>query len=85
MITPVLDRIFIRLNKDDAASSGGIILLDDYQQSQNIGIVESIGPLVNSVKKGDKILFHEFDDLPSHDPEVIVVRENSVLGVFEND
>ncbi len=85
MITPVLDRIFIRLDKDDTAASGGIILLDDYQQSRNIGMVESIGPLVTSVKKGDKILFHDFDDLPSHNPEIIVVRESSVLGVFEND
>lgn len=84
MITPVSDRIFVRLEPDNAAQ-GGIIIPDDYHRSRNRGQVESTGPLVTSVKTGDKVLFHMFDELPTPDPDIVVVRENSILGVIEND
>ena len=38
-----------------------------------------------NVKKGDKVLFHRFDELPTHDADLVVVRENSILGVYENE
>ena len=47
--------------------------------------VESIGEDVKSVKVGDKVLFHIWDELPTYDPDVVVVRENSLLGVFEDE
>jgi hypothetical protein len=40
---------------------------------------------VKSVKVGDKVLFHVWDELPTYDPDVVVVRENSLLGVFEDE
>lgn len=80
MIKAVLDRVFVRVERNEK-TSGGIILVEDT--SDNIGIVETAGPEVTSVKPGDKVLFHKFDDLPSSDPAVVVVRESSILGVFE--
>ena len=85
MINAVSDRIFIRLEPDKNITSGGVILLDDYHQAENIGVVESIGTQVSTVKVGDKVLFHRFDDLPTPDDNVVVVRESSILGVFENE
>ena len=85
MINAVSDRIFIRLEPECSTSSGGIILVDDYHHTINIGVVESIGSLVNSVKIGDKVLFHKFDELPTHDADLVVVRENSILGVYEDE
>ena len=85
MIKAIKDRIFIRLDKSDNKTAGGLLLLEDETHPPSIGTVESIGNEVTSVAVGDKVLFHIFDDLPSHDKEVVVVRENSILGVFEND
>lgn len=85
MINAVSDRVFIRLEPEATATSGGIILVDDYHHTRNIGEVESVGSLVTSVKKGDKVLFHRFDELPTHDADLVVVRENSILGVYENE
>ena len=85
MINAVADRIFIRLAPDTTATSGGIILVDDYHHTRNIGIVESVGSSVVSVKVGDKVLFHAFDELPTPDSDLVVVRENSILGVYENE
>ncbi len=85
MVKPIKDRIFIRLEPDKEKTEGGIIIVDDYHKNRNIGTIEEIGPDVRSVLKGEKVLFHPFDELPTYDPEIVVVRENSILGVFEND
>ena len=85
MIKAISDRVFIRLDPEKSATDAGIILMDDYHQSRNIGTVESVGSEVSSVKKGDKVLFHMFDELPSNNKEIVVVRENSILGVFEDE
>ena len=85
MINAVSDRVFIRLEPEATATSGGIILVDDYHHTRNIGVVESIGNSVTSVKTGDKVLFHQFDELPTPDTDLVVVRENSILGVYEDE
>lgn len=84
MVNAIMDRVFIRLEKEEK-TKGGIILADTIENTRNIGIVESIGSDVTSVKIGDKVLFHAFDELPTYDPDVVVVRENSILGVFEDE
>lgn len=85
MIKAISDRIFIRLDAKRDKTAGGIILNDDYHQSRTVGTVESVGSAVTSVKVGDRVLFHIWDELPTYDENVVVVRENSILGVFEND
>ena len=85
MISAINDRVFIRLEPENTATLGGIILVDDYHHTRNIGVVESIGNSVTSVKEGDKVLFHQFDELPTPDADLVVVRENSILGVYENE
>ena len=85
MVKAVMDRVFIRLDSKPAATEGGIFFTDDHDGERTIGTVESIGPEVNCVSPGERVLFHVFDELPSYDPEVVVVRQNSILGVFEND
>lgn len=84
MVNAIMDRVFIRLDTK-TATTGGILLPETIEQRNNVGTVESIGPEVQSVKVGDRVLFHVFDDLPSHDKDVIVVRESSLLGVFEDE
>ncbi len=80
---PVTDRVAIRLLPQETVSNGGIILSDDALKPRNVGVVEAIGPLVRAdIKVGDTVLFHCFDDLPTYDPEVVMVRDNSLLGVF---
>ena len=84
-INAIMDRVFIRLEKQKEQTDGGIILTDSHENDKTIGIVESAGPDVKSVKVGDKVLFHIFDELPSYDPEVVIVRERSLLGVFVDE
>lgn len=76
----VSDRIFVRLEQEESKS--GLVFLSDEMRPRSIGVVESVGPLVTSVQIGDKVLFHAFDELPSYDENVVVIRENSLLGVY---
>ena len=85
MVRAVMDRVFIRLEKKETATKGGIILTETAEQDRTVGTVESIGDDVKSVKVGDRVLFHIWDELPTYDPDVVVVRENSLLGVFEDE
>lgn len=85
MIQAVADRVFIKLPPEKEKTDGGVIVPREGPNERTIGTVISVGEQVLSVKVGDKVLFHIFDDLPTPDKDIIVVRENSILGVVEND
>lgn len=81
----IMDRVFIRLEKDNS-TKGGIILPESIEKPRTIGIVESVGEKVSAeVRVGDKVLFHIFDELPTYDQDVVVVRESSILGVITDE
>jgi co-chaperonin GroES (HSP10) len=86
MVRAILDRVFIRLDKKETATKGGIFLPETVDAERNIGVVEGIGDDVKAdIKIGDRVLFHPFDELPTYDPDVVVVRESSLLGVIEDE
>ncbi len=81
---PVTDRVAIRLEPKEERTKGGIIVADTIEKPRTTGIVEGIGPNVRAdIKIGDRVLFHCFDELPTYDPDVVMVRDMSLLGVFE--
>ncbi|MBR3676176.1 MAG: co-chaperone GroES [Alphaproteobacteria bacterium] len=87
-IQAIMDRVIIRLDKAQEKSEGGIILADDIKENvRNIGVVESIGSDVKSVKVGDRVVFHAFDELPTlnNDPDLVVLRERGLMGVICDD
>lgn len=86
MVTRAIgDRVFIRLEAKENKTTGGLYLPEISETDRTIGIVESAGEKVTVVKAGDRVLFHIFDELPSNDPDVVVVRENSLLGIIEDE
>ena len=79
-LQPIMDRVLIRLETFKKQTDGGVLLTDESQQQPTIGVVENIGEDVKSVKIGDKVYFHIFDELPSLEEGLVVVRERSLLG-----
>lgn len=81
---PVTDRVVVRLEPRAEKTDGGIIVAGGIEKPRTVGVVEGIGPEVTAdVKIGDKVLFHCFDELPGIDDEVVVIRDNSLLGVID--
>ena len=86
MVKAIMDRVFIKLDEPEKVS--GIILSEDVTNPRNIGRVVSVGPEVHSVKVGDRVIFHVFDELPVEVPtvdDIVAVREFSLLGVIEDE
>ena len=58
-IKPLADRV---VAKKDAAleQTASGILLGDAKEKQNTAVIESVGPDVKNLKKGDRILYREY-------------------------
>ena len=56
----IMDRVLIRLETNSHKTEGGILLTDDATPTRTVGVVESVGENVHSVKIGDKVLFKVF-------------------------
>ena len=77
MYKAITDRIIIKL--DTATENKADFYI--RPESNNCGVVISVGDKVREVKVGDKIIFHQFDELPLPEKGLAAVREKSVLGV----
>ncbi len=94
-LTPLEDRIIVKVSMVEKVTAGGIIIPETAQVSGNLrGVVVAVGkgkrnkkgvvrPL--DVKKGDEVLFSEFvgtkTDLGGQ--EVCILRESEILGRVE--
>ena len=78
---PVGDKIFIRL-KEDKKSSLFLTPFTLQKNKANQGEVLAVGDLVQSVQKGDEVMFHPFDDLETPSQDIVVIREKSLLAIL---
>jgi co-chaperonin GroES (HSP10) len=75
----IMDRVFIKPDE----KKQGLIIIQDNDETKT-GVVVSKGDEVKSVKVGDRVIFFKWDDLPALDG-LIAVRENSLLGIIEDE
>ena len=75
----IIDRVFIKPDENKQ----GLIIIQDNDETKT-GVVVSKGDEVKSVKVGDRVIFFKWDDLPALDG-LIAVRENSLLGIIEDE
>ena len=57
-IKPLADRVVAKKDAATSTTASGI-LLGEAKEKPNTATVESIGPDVKSIKKGDRILYRE--------------------------
>jgi chaperonin GroES len=95
-IRPLHDRVVIRRMEEERKSAGGIVLPDSATEKPILGEVLAVGPgkiLDNGevrhlqVKVGDKVLFGKYAGtevkLSLGDKEVLVMREDDLMGIVE--
>ena len=79
MLKAIADRIIVKLQNENE----GKILYEPEPKFTNVGIVQSVGDMVRGIKPGDKVVFHLFDELPLPEKGLAVIRQKSLLGVWE--
>ncbi|MFZ1360432.1 MAG: co-chaperone GroES [Candidatus Saccharimonadales bacterium] len=83
-IKPLADRVVAVREEAKAQTASGIYLPDTAKEKPVYATVEAIGPDVNGIKKGDKIVYKEYSttELKVGETEYIIVREEDVLATL---
>ena len=93
-IRPLHDRIIVKRLEEERKTASGIVIPDTAAEKPDQGEVIAIGtgrikedgnvrPL--NVKVGDKVLFGKYSaqTVKVHGEELLVIREDDVMGVLE--
>jgi chaperonin GroES len=61
-VTPLTDRVLVKLEKSETVTTGGIIIPDTAQEKTQIGVVIAVGDdkEVIKVKAGDKVMYDKY-------------------------
>ena len=80
---PLKDRIVAVVEKPLEKTKSGI-LLGDAKEKPSYAVVESVGPEVKEVKKGDKIIYKEYSqsEIKMDEKDYVIVKEEDVLAIL---
>jgi chaperonin GroES len=93
-IRPIHDRVVIKRLEEERKTASGIVIPDTAAEKPDTGEVLAVGKgkvtpegkvLPVSVKPGDKVLFGKYSGqtVKVEGQEVLVVREEDIMGVIE--
>ena len=82
-IKPLADRVVAKKEAATTTTASGI-LLGEAKEKPNTAIVESVGPDVKNVKKGDRILYREYSatEIKLDGTEYLIVKEEDILATI---
>ncbi len=82
-LKPLGDRVVAKKEEPQTMTKSGI-LLGEAKEAPSYAVVESVGPDVKTVKKGDKIIYKQYSttDIKLDEVDYIVVKEEDVLAVL---
>lgn len=82
-LTPLKDRVVAKIEKPLEKTKSGI-LLGEAKEKPAYAVVESVGPEVKSVKKGEKIVYKEYSttEIRVDDTDYIILKEEDILATL---
>lgn len=82
-LKPLQDRV-VALKEQPMETTKSGILLGEAKEAPAYAIVESVGPDVKTVKKGDKIVYKNYSttDVKIEDKDYIILKEEDVLATL---
>lgn len=82
-LKPLKDRVVAVVEKPLEKTKSGI-LLGEAKEKSAYAVVESVGPDVSGVKKGDKIVYKEYSttEIKIDDKDYIILKEEDVLATL---
>ncbi len=82
-IKPLADRVVAKKDAAVEQTASGI-LLGEAKEKQNTAIVESVGPDVKNVKKGDRILYRDYSasEIKYDNTDYLIIKEEDILATL---
>ncbi len=82
-LKPLADRVVATKEQPLEKTKSGI-LLGDAREKPAYAVVESVGPDVKSIKKGDKIIVKDYSatELKIDDKDYLIVKEEDILATL---
>jgi chaperonin GroES len=82
-IKPLADRVVAKKDAATSTTASGI-LLGEAKEKSTTATVESIGPDVKNIKKGDRILYREYSatEIKYDGKDYLIVKEEDVLATL---
>lgn len=82
-IKPLKDRVVATKQAPQEKTKSGI-LLGESKEKPAYAIVESVGPEVKEIKKGDKIVYKEYSttNITIDDTDYIIIDEKDILATL---
>jgi chaperonin GroES len=86
-VKPLLDRVMVKLEKNEAKTAGGIIIPDTAQEKTQQGVVVEIGDDkdVIKVKPGQKVMYDKYagTQIKIDGEEHLILKMSDILAVVE--
>jgi chaperonin GroES len=86
-VIPLLDRVMVKLEKNEAKTAGGIIIPDTAQEKTQQGVVVEIGDdkEVIKVKPGQKVMYDKYagTQIKIDGEEHLILKMSDIIAVVE--
>jgi chaperonin GroES len=86
-VKPLLDRVMVKLEKNEAKTAGGIIIPDTAQEKTQQGVVVEIGDdkEVIKVKPGQKVMYDKYagTQIKIDGEEHLILKMSDIIAVVE--
>jgi chaperonin GroES len=82
-IKPLADRVVAKKEEALEKTASGI-LLGEAKEKPNYATVQSVGPDVKTVKKGERILFREYSatEVRVNETDYLIIKEEDILATL---
>ena len=82
-LKPLKDRVVAKIEKPLEKTKSGI-LLGEAKEKPAYAVVESVGPDVKGVKKGEKIVYKEYSttEIKVDNVDYIILKEEDILATL---
>lgn len=84
-LKPLQDHIIAKKEVPAEKTASGFFMPGDAKEKPSYATVESVGPDVKNIKKGDKIIFKEYSttDIKLGDTQYLIVKEEDALAILD--
>lgn len=83
-LNPLTNHVVAKLETPAKKTASGLLLPDTNKEQTAYAIVESVGPEVKGIKKGDKIIYKEYSttNVELENEKYIIVEEKDILATL---